>query len=139
MIRIITVGHCSYTQFSEYLKRCKNIKHVMVKEVKNKNDQVVKEKESEQLFSKAKGFVVVLSEEGKQLSSKEFSCLLQEKPEISFLVGGARGVSEQLKQQADLVLSLSSLTFPHDLAQVLLAEQVYRAQKINEGHPYHKE
>lgn len=88
-------------------------------------------------------YVIALCVEGKQRSSEEFAALFRErensgKPRLCFLIGGSYGMSEAVKAGADLRLSLSKMTFPHHLARVLLAEQVYRAFKINEGSRYHK-
>ncbi len=87
--------------------------------------------------------VAALCIEGKQKSSEEFSALFTErensgKPRLCFLIGGSFGMSETVKARADLKLSMSKMTFPHHLARVMLAEQIYRAFKIAEGSRYHK-
>jgi 23S rRNA (pseudouridine1915-N3)-methyltransferase len=56
---------------------------------------------------------------------------------VAFVVGGAYGLSEQVRERADLLLSLSPMTFPHQLVRVLFAEQLYRALAILKGSPYH--
>jgi 23S rRNA (pseudouridine1915-N3)-methyltransferase len=61
------------------------------------------------------------------------------RPALSFLIGGADGLDPQLVQSADLVLSFSPLTWPHQMVRILLAEQLYRATTILSGHPYHRE
>lgn len=88
-------------------------------------------------------FVAALCVEGRQRSSEEFASLFREransgKPKLCFLIGGSCGLSETVKARADLKLSMSNMTFPHHLARVMLAEQIYRAFKINEGSRYHK-
>jgi len=139
MIRLITVGKSKeYPQFEEYLSRCKDVEHIAVKEEKDKNFELVKQKECARLSEKSKGYKVVLTEEGILLTSKMLAELIKKNNQISFLVGGAYGISFELKEEADMLFSLSRLTFPHELAHVILVEQIYRAQKINEGHPYHK-
>jgi len=87
--------------------------------------------------------VVAMCVEGVQKSSPELATQLQSWANsgisrICFLVGGSFGMSEKIKAQADLRLSVSKMTFPHHLFRVMLAEQIYRAFAINEGSRYHK-
>ena len=83
-----------------------------------------------------KGHVVALDERGKDLTTKQFASLLAE-PTI-FVIGGPDGLAESVKEDAALLLRLSSLTLPHALAQVVLLEQIYRAATMRTGHPYHR-
>lgn len=88
-------------------------------------------------------YTVALCVEGRQLSSEGFAGLIRErensgKPRICFIIGGSYGLSDTVKKRADLRLSMSEMTFPHHLARVMLAEQLYRAFKILEGSAYHK-
>ena len=103
------------------------------------------EKEGTEILKAIPGnaFVTALCVEGKELSSESFSTLFTErensgKPKICFLIGGSYGLSDTVKARADLKLSMSKMTFPHHLARVMLAEQIYRAFKIAEGSRYHK-
>ena len=80
--------------------------------------------------------LVALDEHGKDLSTVQFSKLLQ--TETAFVIGAADGLDEALKARAKLLLRLSSLTLPHALAQVVLVEQIYRAATLLTGHPYHR-
>ena len=87
--------------------------------------------------------MVALCVEGKQKSSEEFAELFRQrelsgKPKLCFLIGGSYGMSQRVKDRAELKLSMSKMTFPHHLARVMLAEQIYRAFKIGEGSRYHK-
>lgn len=86
--------------------------------------------------------VVVLDERGKLLDSRGFARSLgswrdQGVRQVAFVVGGAYGLDESVRQRADLVLSFSPMTFPHQLVRVLFAEQLYRAAAILKGSPYH--
>jgi len=87
--------------------------------------------------------VIVLDERGKELSTTglavQLETWMQESRPLAFLIGGADGLDPELKKSAALQLRLSSLTLPHGLARVLLAEQLYRALSIIGGHPYHRE
>jgi len=87
---------------------------------------------------------VVLDERGKNLSSRDFAAKIgawrdDGVAEIVFVIGGADGHDDAVRNRADLLLSLGALTWPHQLVRVLLAEQIYRAQQILAGHPYHRD
>ena len=91
----------------------------------------------------ADAFRVALDERGKAVSSTEFAGLLGERmtyggPDVAFLIGGPGGLDPALRREAELQLSLSALTLPHDLARVVLLEQIYRALTILRGEPYHR-
>lgn len=79
---------------------------------------------------------IALDEKGKDLTTSQFAGLLG--ADAAFLIGGADGLPDQIKQNARLLLRISSLTLPHALAQVVLLEQIYRAATILTGHPYHR-
>ena len=89
------------------------------------------------------GAVVALVIEGKPCSSEELARRLADyavagKPQVTFLIGGSFGLSEELKRQADFRLSMSPMTFPHHMARIMLLEQIYRAYQIQQGTRYHK-
>ena len=89
-------------------------------------------------------FVVAMDERGKQYSSREFAQLLrgqqdEGRRDMAFLIGGADGLAAALREDADQVMSLGQATWPHLLVRGLLAEQIYRAQQIVAGHPYHRD
>lgn len=91
----------------------------------------------------ADGYLCALCVEGKQIPSEGMARLIAEressgKPKLCFVIGGSYGLSPAVKQRADFRLSFSPMTFPHHLARVMLAEQIYRGFKINEGSRYHK-
>ena len=86
-------------------------------------------------------YVVLLDERGKNISSPEFSNMLElgfiNSQNIVVIIGGAYGVSEDLRSRADFVWSLSKLVFPHQIVRLILTEQIYRAQEISSGGKYH--
>lgn len=87
--------------------------------------------------------LIALDARGKALSSEDFAALLGRwrdggVADTAFAIGGAEGLDESLRGAADLVLSLGPMTWPHMLVRVMLAEQLYRAQTILTGHPYHR-
>lgn len=100
-----------------------------------------RQEESERLFSRLKDmdFVLLLDERGENLSSPELSRLITSHTQqrLVIIIGGAYGVTEALRQRADLTWSLSRLVFPHQLVRLILAEQLYRAQEIERGSGYH--
>lgn len=88
-------------------------------------------------------YVVAMCVEGRQMKSEGMGDLIAAradsgKPKLCFVVGGSFGLDESVKRRADMRLSMSEMTFPHHLARVMLAEQIYRGFKINEGSKYHK-
>lgn len=91
---------------------------------------------------KAHDFLIVLDEKGKSYSSIEFAGFLERsvaggKKELVFAIGGSHGFDETIKQRANLKLSLSQFTFPHQLTRLIFLEQLYRAFTILKNEPYH--
>ena len=141
MIHIIAGGkkHLYWVNIavSEYQKRLKkpfNIEWELIEEEKM-NQYLAKWPFSGQQY------VILLDERGKNLSSPELSGILSQQfvnsREVVIIIGGAFGVSEEIRQKSNLVWSLSRLVFPHQLVRAILAEQVYRAQEIWNGGKYH--
>ena len=104
-----------------------------------------KEKEADKLLSACEGYarLIALDETGKQFSSPQFAQQLGAWQQaghssLAFVIGGADGLHESVRARAHLVWALGSLTWPHMLVRALLAEQLYRAQSILSGHPYHR-
>jgi 23S rRNA (pseudouridine1915-N3)-methyltransferase len=88
--------------------------------------------------------IIACDERGKQFSSRAFASALQAQmdargPRLAFIIGGADGLDASIVKQAHVTLSLGQATWPHLLARVMLAEQIYRAQTILAGHPYHRD
>ncbi|HEY8886501.1 MAG TPA: 23S rRNA (pseudouridine(1915)-N(3))-methyltransferase RlmH [Candidatus Microsaccharimonas sp.] len=104
-----------------------------------------REEESGRILSKlpAYDFIILLDERGKALDSPTFSDVLKEQLDHSrkvlIIIGGAYGVTDELRNRAQLVWSLSPLVFPHQLVRLILIEQLYRAQQITLGGSYHHE
>ncbi len=101
--------------------------------------------ESQRILSRlsANAFVILLDERGKNIDSPALSRLIFDKLEhsceVTIIIGGAYGVDKTIHQRADFVWSLSNLVFPHQLVRLILTEQIYRAQEIAAGNPYHHE
>ena len=88
-------------------------------------------------------YVIAMCVGAKQLKSEELAAKINDlavsgRGKICFLIGGSFGMAESIKKRADMRLGMSEMTFPHHLARVMLAEQIYRSFKINEGSRYHK-
>jgi 23S rRNA (pseudouridine1915-N3)-methyltransferase len=100
------------------------------------------EREAAAILSELRGDeqLIALGEEGRGLSSQQLAERLRDSGSrrLAFVIGGADGLSPGLRRRAAWQLSLSPLTFPHDLARLLLLEQLYRAQSILQGGPYHR-
>lgn len=91
----------------------------------------------------ARATLVALDERGKQFASEAFARRLAAwrdggVADLAFLIGGAEGLADEVRQKAELVLSLGAMTWPHLLVRGMLLEQLYRAQQILAGHPYHR-
>lgn len=133
---------------SEYIKRINTFAKLEIIEVQTESSfsdadkAIVQGKEEERIqkiIGKKNGEVVLLSEEGRQYSSSDLADIItKSNKEIIFIIGGSFGFSEKFKKEHTLY-SLSLLTFPHELARVILIEQLYRAITLNQkGNKYHK-
>ncbi len=115
-----------------------------IKKVKNLDENQQKIKEGELILNKisASDFVVLLDENGKQLSSVGFSEFIQKRfnsglKQVIFVIGGPYGFSEEVYNRADSKLSLSKMTFSHQMVRLFFTEQLYRAFTILKNEPYH--
>jgi 23S rRNA (pseudouridine1915-N3)-methyltransferase len=129
-----------HAAFQEYLRRITSKISVIEIEGYNQSEEITK------ILSKidSAAAVVVLDETGKLITSTELAKKIDEFQQIKsgkvqFIIGGADGLNDEIRQRADLVLSFGRLTWPHMMVRVMLAEQVYRAQQILANHPYHRE
>jgi 23S rRNA (pseudouridine1915-N3)-methyltransferase len=136
--------------FGEYVKRMPAECRIVLKEVKpversgSKTAETAMALERERIEAVIpKGSrVVALDEHGKDVSTMQLSRFLsqwqQDGGDVTFVIGGADGLDAGFKQQADMQIRISSLTLPHGMVRVLLAEQLYRAWSITQNHPYHR-
>lgn len=85
------------------------------------------------------GYVVAMDETGENLSSSALAKKLADKNEVTFIIGEADGLTNELRSRADLKLSFGKLTWPHKIARMMLTEQIYRVWSILNRHPYHRE
>ena len=134
----------------EYLQRIKGSFQVDLVELGMESPESMKPaevqaREAEEVLKKIKNYdyLVVLDERGKEMSSKALSEFIQTRmnsgiKSVCFVIGGAYGFAEKVRQEADLILSLSALTFPHQLTRMLLVEQLYRSHTLIKGISYHK-
>jgi 23S rRNA (pseudouridine1915-N3)-methyltransferase len=140
-IHIITIGQpkLEYAKlgWQEYMRRLKRYHSVEVTHIPDKKNEP-----KHILETAGRAYKVALNMSGTQLSSPELASFLQShmmrNKEIAFLIGGPDGLQKEVLEKCDVQLSFSRLTFPHDLAMVILLEAMYRAATIAAGQPYHK-
>lgn len=134
--------------FCNRLNRYAEVEIKTLKEIKwgsNESPEKIKKEETARLLAACTQptMIVALDPGGKQASSEELAQLLQQWEEqgrrkITFIIGGPLGLAQPIRQSADLLLSLSAMTFTHEMARLLLLEQLYRASSIRAGSKYHK-
>ena len=143
MIRILAVGKLKDRRLADladdYRRRIRPLAPAEVVELKDQTP----EKEARQMLDRvgAKGgntVVVAMDEHGDAMDSTAFAKLLGRHGSLTFLVGGADGLTDAVRARADRVLRLSRMTFTHEWARVLLLEQIYRGLSILRGMPYHR-
>lgn len=150
-INIICVGKIKEKFFTEaieeYKKRLSKFCTLKIVEVDeaSKIENLTKKSEAEGklLLAACTGVIVALDGKGKLVSSTDIASYIEKKKvnglsEISFVIGGSNGLSNEVNNSADYVMSFGNITFPHQLFRVVLIEQIYRAFTIIEGLPYHK-
>tara|TARA_R110000782_G_scaffold43189_1_gene97576 strand:+ start:48 stop:518 length:471 start_codon:yes stop_codon:yes gene_type:complete len=139
------------TAVKEYSKRLpKNIQFKIIEitpPIRGKNNIAENFKQQEQKKIETTlspdSIIICLDEKGKSISSQQLADQLQtwndEQQHVSIIIGGADGLSDELKEKSNQMWSLSKMTLPHGLVRVMLAEQLYRAWTITQNHPYHRE
>jgi 23S rRNA (pseudouridine1915-N3)-methyltransferase len=125
------------------LERFHKMRVTRVRDSKKSGDTAMNEEGKALLEAAAKAFIIALDPCGKAMSTPELAQKLEDlgvqgEGEIAFLIGGDEGLSNEVRTRADLLWSLSALTFPHDLAQLVTLEALYRASTVNANVPYHK-
>ncbi len=155
-IKFILIGKTSFNFVDEgikmYLQRIKrfvDFEIITIPDLKNTkklNPVQIKEKEGSLILKQLKtnDFLILLDEKGKSLNSVEFAGFISNKQDagtkqLSFVVGGAYGFSQDLYKRANYLLSLSAMTFSHQIIRLFFMEQIYRAYTIIKGLPYHNE
>ena len=134
--------------FSKRLKRYAQVSIKIIKEKKwasKESDAKIKGEEGETLLANIppSSFVVALDRTGRQIDSEELATLLTKWEgrgvrSVTFVIGGPLGLADKVLAQANVTLSLSKMTFTHEMARLILLEQLYRAFSINAGTGYHK-
>ena len=141
-IHFVTIGkpklHYAHMGWNEYMLRLIKFHDIHVTHLADKYAG-----DSKKILQTAgKSFKVAMVIDGKEVDSPQLAKLLhkfeQKGKEISFIVGGPEGLPKEVIKHCDYELSLSQLTFPHDLAMIVMLEALYRASTINAGLPYHK-
>jgi 23S rRNA (pseudouridine1915-N3)-methyltransferase len=150
-INILSIGkfkknNCYQELFNEYRKRTKwdiNLKELIVK--KKAVGETLKELEAKTLLNNISNNskIIVLDERGKNITTSEFADIFfkyetNNVEAVDFIIGGATGLTETIRQKADFVLSFGKMVFPHLMVRIMLIEQIYRVFTIKSGHPYHK-
>lgn len=122
----------------KYQKRLKSLSIIEVKASDPEGEALTFEK-----HLKPSDFIIALDERGKDMGSQALATTLlkasQEYKRIVFIIGGADGLTEELRKRAHLLLSFGKLTWPHMLVRVMACEQIYRIHTILNDHPYHRE
>ncbi len=136
--------------FAEYAKRMPPECRIQLKEIKPVERSGSKTAETVMALERGKiegtipkgARIIALDEHGKDITTIQLSQLLtqwqQDGRDVTFVIGGADGLDAGFKAKADMLIRISSLTLPHGMVRVLLAEQLYRAWSITQNHPYHR-
>lgn len=145
MIKIICVGKLKEeyldSAVKDYIKRLS--KYTKIELIELKDENIEKEKVNILKVINKKDYIISLAIEGKNLSTIEFkekieNLMIDGKSNITFIIGGSDGISKEIKDISNELISFSKMTFPHGLFRVILLEQIYRIFKIINGETYHK-
>lgn len=147
IICIATIKNNGFADLIDmYQKRIRWPLNVIVQESKQTNPKKCQEDETQKILKHINNsaFVIALDEKGKSFPSLQFTKKLENLAyeghnHIQFIIGGADGLTPEIRNKANMLLSFGVQTWPHALARVMLLEQIYRSQQIIAGHPYHRE
>ena len=157
-VTLLTVGKVKEKYLrdgiDEYAKRLSRYCNLSILEVEDEKtpdeaseteEELIKKKEADRLFKYIKddAYVIALAINGRQLDSPEFSKKIDSlglsgKSNLTFIIGGSLGLHDSILKRADMLLSFSKMTFPHQLMRMIFLEQLYRAYRIMKNEPYHK-
>lgn len=157
-LTLVCVGKIKERYFTdavkEYVKRLSRYCRLNILEVADEQtpdgasdalEEQIRQREGQRILKNLKedSYVIALAIQGKKLSSEDFAGKLESlaisgKSNIAFVIGGSLGLSREVLNRADYLLSFSDMTFPHQLMRVILLEQVYRCYRIINHEPYHK-
>ena len=135
--------------YTERIRKSCGLEIITVPDIRNARNmtgQEIREKEGRKILEQIRetDYVTLLDERGKEFRTIEFASwmenrLMQSGKRLLFVTGGAWGFSEEVYTRADMKISLSKMTFPHQLVRLIFFEQLYRAFSIIRGYPYHQE
>jgi 23S rRNA (pseudouridine1915-N3)-methyltransferase len=138
----------AYRKRAEAVGRSSGLRDIEVVEIRESRAQDAERRRTEESIAIAnvipeRATIVILDERGKPLDSAAFAALMrdwraEDRPAVSFIIGGADGLAASLRGRATLTLAFGAATWPHQLVRIMLLEQLYRAATILAGHPYHR-
>ena len=152
-IKIVCIGTIKdkfyIDAISEYKKRLQRFCDFEIEELpeflpsSRVSDCQIKDKESEEILKHLSGFIIVLDLKGKEISSEDLAGVIKERSvfsdsKVTFVIGGSLGLGDEVLKKANLTIRVGKMTFPHQLMRVMLTEQIYRAETINNNVKYHK-
>ena len=142
-LNIVCVGKLKEKFWAEAVAEyCKRLSRFAVVQIRELPERRTLAEEGEQIIPELRGYTVVLAVEGKKLSSESLAEKMKQLcdagREMTFVIGSSCGLCPAVKEKADMLLSFSDMTFPHQLMRIILCEQIYRAFMINAGSEYHK-
>ncbi len=140
---IICVGKLKENYIKEavetFTARLRPLCKLKITEIKDSNMETESKKILELIKKRDRSKIITLSEEGEQFTSLKFSERYKnQEQDLVFIIGGPDGLTKEVKEASDEILSLSGMTFIHEMARLFLIEQIYRSQKIIRGEKYHR-